>query len=103
MTNFLRSTTQASNLQQAIEKVTDPSQTNEDWALIMQICDYVATKDERFVDKEKTDNNEFVRFLSAKETMKVIRKRLQVNPTTHGWNTIVLTLTVRRKNIEIFV
>ncbi len=32
--------------------------------------------------------------ISAKEAMKVIRKRLQTNPAINGWRTIGLTLTV---------
>jgi hypothetical protein len=32
--------------------------------------------------------------ISAKEAMKVIRKRLQTNPASNGWRTIGLTLTV---------
>ncbi len=33
-------------------------------------------------------------FTSAKEAMKIIRKRLQINPSTNGWRSIGLTLTV---------
>ena len=33
--------------------------------------------------------------ISAKEAMKVIRKRLQTNLAANGWQTIGLTLTVR--------
>jgi hypothetical protein len=33
-------------------------------------------------------------FLSAKEVMKIIRKRLHINPSTNGWRSIELTLTV---------
>ncbi len=38
--------------------------------------------------------NEHLLFISAKDAMKVIRKRLQINPVTSGWRTIGLTLTV---------
>ncbi|CAF1215541.1 unnamed protein product, partial [Didymodactylos carnosus] len=74
---FSRLTASASTpLQQAIEKVTDPSNLNEDWDLIMQICDNVV---------ENEDN--------AKEAIKVIRKRLQAG-TAGGWRGILLTLTL---------
>ena len=49
MATFFRHSSQASPLQQAIEKVTDPSQTSEDWTLIMTLCDHVAYKEEKFV------------------------------------------------------
>ncbi|CAF3052875.1 unnamed protein product [Rotaria sp. Silwood2] len=78
MTNLFRSSTHHSTgLQQAIEKATDGNQSTEDWSLIMKICDHVGTREE-----------------SAKEAMKAIRKRLQLNPVQHGWRTIGLTLTL---------
>lgn len=46
---FRSNTAQPSKLQQAIEKVTDANQTSEDWSLIMQICDYVTTHEDRYV------------------------------------------------------
>jgi hypothetical protein len=49
MSNFLRSPSQPSSLQQTIEKITDGSQSNEDWALIMSICDYAGAREDRFV------------------------------------------------------
>lgn len=76
MQNFFRGL-QSTPFQQDIEKVTDGNQHEEDWGLIMKICDHVAMHEE-----------------SAKEAMKVIRKRLQTNPTTSGWPTIGLTLTL---------
>ncbi|CAF3978325.1 unnamed protein product, partial [Rotaria magnacalcarata] len=45
-TLFRNNHTQPSGLQQAIEKATDGSQSSEDWALIMKICDYVGTREE---------------------------------------------------------
>ncbi|CAF1408379.1 unnamed protein product [Rotaria sp. Silwood1] len=76
MASFFRGVTQTP-FQQAIEKATDGNQPNEDWALIMKICDHVSMHEE-----------------SAKEAIKVIRKRLQTNPVTNGWRTIGLTLTL---------
>ncbi|CAF3593292.1 unnamed protein product [Rotaria sp. Silwood1] len=76
MASFFRGVTQTP-FQQAIEKATDGNQPNEDWALIMKICDHVTMHEE-----------------SAKEAIKVIRKRLQTNPVTNGWRTIGLTLTL---------
>lgn len=94
MTNFFRGNTQPTSLQLAIEQATDGNQTGEDWAKIMKICDHVTSHEERLF---------FLLFFksirtclrSAKETMKLIRKRLQTNPVTHGWRTIGLTLSVR--------
>ncbi|CAF5195663.1 unnamed protein product, partial [Rotaria magnacalcarata] len=43
----------------------------------MKICDYVGTREE-----------------SAKEALKIIRKRLHLNPNQHGWRTIGYTLTL---------
>ncbi|CAF1312061.1 unnamed protein product [Rotaria sordida] len=78
MTNIFRSSTHhPSGLQKAIEKVTDGSQATEDWGLIMKICDHVGTHEE-----------------SAKDAMKIIRKRLQTNPLQQGWRSIALTLTL---------
>ncbi|CAF4245536.1 unnamed protein product [Rotaria sp. Silwood2] len=77
MASFFRGVTQPTPLQQAIEKATDGNQPNEDWALIMKICDHVGMHEE-----------------SAKEAIKIIRKRLQINPVTSGWRTIGLTLTL---------
>ncbi|CAF0772326.1 unnamed protein product [Adineta ricciae] len=77
MTNLFRGNVQPSALQNAIERATDGNQQSEDWSLIMQICDHVSGHEE-----------------SAREAMKTIRKRLQINPTTHGWRTIGLTLTL---------
>jgi hypothetical protein len=77
MASFFRGTPQSTPFQQAIEKVTDGNQETEDWGLIMRICDHVAMHEE-----------------SAKEAMKIIRKRLQINPVTSGWQTIGLTLTL---------
>ncbi|UJR37336.1 hypothetical protein I4U23_030044 [Adineta vaga] len=77
MTSFFRGSVQSTPFQQAIEKVTDGNQQEEDWGTIMKICDHVAVHEE-----------------SAKEAMKVIRKRLQFNPTSNGWRTIGLTLTL---------
>jgi len=36
----------------------------------------------------------FSTFISAREAMKIIRKRLHNNPSTNGWRSIELTLTV---------
>jgi hypothetical protein len=77
MASFFRGPVQSTPFQQAIEKVTDGNQPNEDWALIMKICDHIVLHEE-----------------SAKEAMKVIRKRLQTNPASNGWRTIGLTLTL---------
>jgi hypothetical protein len=77
MASFFRGTPQSTPFQQAIEKATDGNQPTEDWALIMKICDHVSLHEE-----------------SAKEAMKVIRKRLQINPATSGWRTIGSTLTL---------
>jgi len=33
-------------------------------------------------------------FISAKEAMKIIRKRLQIVPGTQNWRSVALTLTV---------
>ncbi|CAF4609116.1 unnamed protein product [Rotaria sp. Silwood1] len=77
MTNIFRSSTHPTGLQQAIERATDSSQASEDWSLIMKICDYVNSHEE-----------------SAKEAMKVIRKRLQINPLQQGWHTIGLILSL---------
>lgn len=49
MANFFRGTAQSTPFQQAIEKVTDGSQTNEDWGTIMKICDHVGLHEERFL------------------------------------------------------
>ncbi|CAF4378734.1 unnamed protein product, partial [Adineta steineri] len=78
MTNFFRGNTNThqSGLQQAIEKAIDGSQPSEDWSLIMKICDHVASQEE-----------------SAKEAMKIIRKRLHVHPGNNGWRSIGYTLT----------
>ncbi len=48
MTNLFRGNTQPSGLQQAIDKATDGNQTSEDWSLIMKICDYVSSHEERY-------------------------------------------------------
>jgi hypothetical protein len=77
MASFFRGTVQSTPFQQAIEKVTDGNQANEDWGLIMKICDHVGSHEE-----------------SAKEAMKIIRKRLQINPLTNGWRSIGYTLTL---------
>ncbi|CAF3732398.1 unnamed protein product [Adineta steineri] len=79
MTNFFRGNTNThqGGLQQAIEKAIDGSQPSEDWSLIMKICDHVASHEE-----------------SAKEAMKIIRKRLHVHPGNNGWRSIGYTLTL---------
>ncbi|CAM2716413.1 unnamed protein product [Rotaria socialis] len=77
MTSFFRAPFQSTPFQQAIEKATDGNQPSEDWGLIMRICDHVVMHED-----------------SAKEAVKVIRKRLQINPVTSGWRTIGLTLTL---------
>ena len=38
------------DLRQAIEQVTDPSQTIEDWATMMKICDDVAIHSQRYIN-----------------------------------------------------
>ena len=48
MSNFFRSNTHSTALQQAIEKATDGNQAGEDWGLIMKICDHVGNHEERF-------------------------------------------------------
>jgi hypothetical protein len=48
MASFFRGTVQSTPLQQAIEKATDASQPNEDWGLIMKICDHVGIQEERY-------------------------------------------------------
>ncbi|CAF1047400.1 unnamed protein product [Rotaria sordida] len=77
MASFFRGNILSTPFQQAIEKATDGNQPTEDWALIMKICDHVVMHEE-----------------SAKEAIKVVRKRLQINPLTNGWRTIGLTLTL---------
>lgn len=47
MASFFRGALQSSPFQQAVEKATDGNQQNEDWALIMSICDHVAVSEER--------------------------------------------------------
>ena len=92
MQNFFRRSTP---FQQDVEKVTDANQPNENWSLIMKICDHVAIHEEGYYYIECLSKAvKFSFFLSAKEAMTVIRKRLQTNPTTSGWRTIGLTLTV---------
>jgi hypothetical protein len=49
MASFFRGTVQSTPFQQAIEKVTDGTQPNEDWALIMRICDHVSSNEERYL------------------------------------------------------
>ncbi|CAM4770075.1 unnamed protein product [Rotaria magnacalcarata] len=77
MASFFRGPFQSTPFQQAIEKATDGNQPSEDWGLIMRICDHVVMHED-----------------SAKEAVKIIRKRLQINPVTSGWRTIGLTLTL---------
>ena len=47
MASFFRGPAQSSPFQQAVEKATDANQPNEDWGLIMRICDHVSAHDER--------------------------------------------------------
>ena len=49
MASFFRGPVQSNPFQQAVEKVTDPSQPAEDWGLIMKICDHVGTHEEGYV------------------------------------------------------
>ncbi|CAF0978869.1 unnamed protein product [Adineta steineri] len=77
MAHFFRGSTPSTPFQQAVEKVTDGAQANEDWGTIMKICDHVAVHED-----------------NAKEAVKVIRKRLQTPPTNNDWRTIGLTLTL---------
>ncbi|UJR11771.1 hypothetical protein I4U23_015951 [Adineta vaga] len=64
-------------LLQAIEQVTSPTQTAEDWSLIMKICDQVAIHEE-----------------SAEEAIQVIKENLQLNLNNPEWRLIALTLTL---------
>jgi hypothetical protein len=48
MASFFRGPVQSTPFQQAIEKVTDGNQPNEDWALIMRICDHIVLHEERY-------------------------------------------------------
>ncbi|CAF0815974.1 unnamed protein product [Adineta steineri] len=64
-------------LQQAIEQATDPTQTVEDWSLIMKICDDVA------IDQD-----------SAREAIQLIKKNLQIKLSNQEWRSITLTLTL---------
>ncbi len=48
MASFFRGTVQSTPFQQAIEKVTDGNQANEDWGLIMKICDHVGGQEDRY-------------------------------------------------------
>ena len=97
MANFFRSNAQPTGLQQAIDKATDAGQPTEDWGLIMKICDHVTTHEEGYVLPSSTlPGHRLARCsFSAREAMKIIRKRLQTNIATHGWRPIVLTLTVQ--------
>ena len=47
MASLFRGPVQSTPFQQAVEKATDASQQNEDWALIMRICDHVAADENR--------------------------------------------------------
>ncbi len=49
MASFFRGPVQSTPFQQAVEKVTDPSQPTEDWGLIMKICDHVGVHEEKYV------------------------------------------------------
>ena len=49
MSNLFRHHTPSTELQQAIDKVTDGHQLSEDWGSIMKICDYVAAHDDRYL------------------------------------------------------
>lgn len=53
MTNFFRQPSNSSPLYQAIEKATDPNKPEEDWTLIVNICDFVSTKEEKFFSRKK--------------------------------------------------
>lgn len=88
---------QPSPLQQAIDKAIDGSQPAEDWGLIIKICDHVATHEERYLPSCVSFIYAFKSYLciiSAKEAMKLIRKRLQISPLIQGWRSIGLILTV---------
>lgn len=95
MASFFRGITQSSPFQQAIEKVTDAAQASEDWDSIMKICDHVSVHDEKYDPHFSVIQRESsFAVSSAKEAVKVIRKRLQTNPATSGWRSIGLSLTV---------
>lgn len=94
MASFFRGATQSTPFQQAIEKVTDGNQLEEDWGTIMKICDHVAVQDERFPHAPRVCSRHDLRFFSAKEAMKVIRKRLQFTAPSTEWRSVSLTLTV---------
>ncbi len=67
MSNFFRGNTPSTGLQQAIEQATD---NNEDWSLIMKICDHVGSHEERFSLFINTKNivfDYFVVFLVQKK------------------------------------
>lgn len=95
MTSFFRGLSQTTPFQQAVEKVTDGNQPTEDWGLIMRVCDHVSDEDRCslfFSSNFSLENS--LDYFSAKEAMKVVRKRLQANPLPSGWNSIQYTLTV---------
>ncbi|CAF3742513.1 unnamed protein product [Rotaria socialis] len=75
MDHFSRTSLSTNSLQEAIELVTDPNNPNENWTLIMEICDSIATNKN-----------------SAEMAIIEIRKNLRKNPVTFGWRSIVLTL-----------
>ncbi|CAM4821948.1 unnamed protein product [Rotaria magnacalcarata] len=77
MDHFSRTSISTTSLQEAIELVTDPNNPNENWTMIMEICDKIATNKN-----------------SAEMTIIEIKKNLRKNPVTFGWRSIVLTLTL---------